>query len=314
MTAELQIDEELRPTGPERPRPNVSGDLPTVLEAGPMFGRAVAGYDRFQVDTYVQWAEDQLATADREREHLVTRLLSTRAALDEARAQLGHSSGGGEFLQLSRRIGSMLAAAADEAEGMRAEGEAAWVAASEQAERVVARAQRTLADAEAEADRTAAAAAAHGAECAARAARLLDDAERSAAATRAEAAARLDEVRAAERRAAADADRVRQRAEEDAAAVRVRARADVVAMLATGREERRRADAEAAAIRERLDREAVTRRAALVAELADLGRQRAALGAELDLLTRPAPPPPPGRLDVLRRWAVLLRGVRDRAS
>ncbi|MGY1775460.1 hypothetical protein ACI8AV_06345 [Geodermatophilus sp. SYSU D00804] len=310
MTAELQVDEELRSTGLERRRPNVSGDLSTVLEAGPMFGRAVAGYDRFQVDTYVQWAEDQLATADREREHLVTRLLSTRAALDEARALLGHSSGGGEFLQVSRRIGSVLAAAADEAEGMRAEAEAAWAAASEQAERVVARAQRTLADAEAEADRTAAAAAAYEAECAARAARLLDEAERSAAATRAEAAARLDDVRAAERRAAADADRVRQRAEEDA----VRARAGVVAMLATGREERRRADAEAAATRERLDREAVARRAALLAELAELGRQRSALRAELDLLARPAPVPPPDRWDVLRQWAGLLRGVRDRAS
>ncbi|MFC4696115.1 hypothetical protein [Geodermatophilus arenarius] len=314
MTTELQVDEELRPTGPERRRPNVSGDLPTVLEAGPMFGRAVAGYDRFQVDTYVQWAEDQLATADREREHLVTRLLSTRAALDEARALLGHSSGGGEFLQVSRRIGSVLAAAADEAEGMRAEAEAAWAAASEQAERVVARAQRTLADAEAEADRTAAAAAAYEAECAARAAQLLDEAERSAAATRAAAAARLDDVRAAERRAAAAADRVRQRAEEDAAAAAVRARAGVVAMLATGREERRRADAEAAATRERLDREAVARRAALLAELAELGRQRSALRAELDLLARPAPVPPPDRWDVLRQWAGLLRGVRDRAS
>ncbi|MGY1829349.1 hypothetical protein ACI8AA_02850 [Geodermatophilus sp. SYSU D01180] len=314
MTVELQVDEELRPAGPERRRPNVSGDLPTVLEAGPMFGRAVAGYDRFQVDTYVQWAEDQLATADHEREHLVTRLLSTRAALDEARALLGHSSGGGEFLQLSRRIGSMLAAAADEAEGMRAEAEAAWAAASEQADRVLARAQRTLADAEAEADRTAAAAAAHAAETTERAARVLDDAGRAAAATRAEADARLEEVLTAERRAAAHADRVRQRAEEDAAAARVRARAEIVAMLATGREERRRADAEATTTRERLDREAVTRRAALLAELADLGRQRAALRAELDLPARPAPPPPPGRLHVLRQWSGLLRGVRDRAS
>ncbi|MGY1726341.1 hypothetical protein ACI79J_05170 [Geodermatophilus sp. SYSU D01062] len=314
MTAELQVDEELRPTGPERPRPNVSGDLPTVLEAGPMFGRAVAGYDRFQVDTYVQWAEDQLATADREREHLVTRLLSTRAALDEARALLGHSSGGGEFLQLSRRIGAMLAAAADEAEGMRAEAEAAWAAASEQADRIVARAQRTLADAEADADRTAAAAAAHVTETAARAARLLADAEQAAAATRAEAAARLEEIGAAGRRAAADADRVRQRAEEDAAAARVRARAEIVAMLATGREERRRADAEAAATRDRLDDEAVTRRAALLAEVADLERRRSALRAELDLLDRPAPALPRGRVEVLRRWAHLLRGGRHRAS
>ena len=55
----------LDPAG--RTRPNVSGDLPTVLQAAPMFRRAVAGYDRFQVESYVQWAEDELAAADRER-------------------------------------------------------------------------------------------------------------------------------------------------------------------------------------------------------------------------------------------------------
>src|SRR3954447_19266506 len=81
-------------------RPHVSGDLPTVFRAAPMFRRAVAGYDRFQVDTYVQWAEDELATAEREREHLVARHLDTRAALEEARQLLSHSSGGQEFLRL----------------------------------------------------------------------------------------------------------------------------------------------------------------------------------------------------------------------
>src|SRR3954447_22781786 len=90
-------------------RPHVSGDLPTVFQAAPMFKRAVTGYDRFQVDTYVQWAEDELATADREREHLMARHLGTVAALEEARGLLAHSSGGVEFLQVSRRIGSMLA-------------------------------------------------------------------------------------------------------------------------------------------------------------------------------------------------------------
>src|SRR5215207_1493396 len=108
---------------PDRRRPNVSGDLSTVFQAAPMFRRAVAGYDRFQVDTYVQWAEDELATADREREHLVARHLETRAELAEARELLSHSAGGGEFLRLSQRIGSMLAVAADEAEGITAEAE-----------------------------------------------------------------------------------------------------------------------------------------------------------------------------------------------
>src|SRR3954453_4948499 len=102
-------------------RPNVSGDLWTVLQAAPMFRRAVAGYDRFQVDTYVQWAEDELVAAEREREDLVARHLRTRADLEDARQLLSPSRGGGEILRMSRRIGSMLAAAADEAGSMRAE-------------------------------------------------------------------------------------------------------------------------------------------------------------------------------------------------
>jgi hypothetical protein len=41
-------------------RPHLSGDLPGVLTPAPMFRRTVAGYDRFQVDTYVRWAEDEI--------------------------------------------------------------------------------------------------------------------------------------------------------------------------------------------------------------------------------------------------------------
>ena len=89
MNAELEADRE---------RPVLSGDLPTVLEAAPMFRRAPLGYDRFQVDTYVRWAEDELATADREREHLLARQLRTQAALDEATQLLPHSSSAAEFL------------------------------------------------------------------------------------------------------------------------------------------------------------------------------------------------------------------------
>ena len=170
MSAQLQTDDgparpadEASPvpgTGsPDRSRPNVSGDLPTVFEAAPMFRRTLAGYDRFQVDTYVQWAEDELLTSAREREHLVERHLRTRADLEEARQLLSHSSEGGEFLRLSRRIGSMLAAAADEAESMRAEGEAVRSVASTQAEEMVTLAERVLADAVAEAGRMVAAAA-----------------------------------------------------------------------------------------------------------------------------------------------------------
>src|SRR5438270_9253366 len=106
---------------PGRVRPHGSGDLPALFEAAPMFRRAVGGYDRFQVDTYVRWAEDELATAEREREHLMARHLDTRAALDEARLLLSHSPAGGEFLQVSDSIATLLAAAADEAQAMRSD-------------------------------------------------------------------------------------------------------------------------------------------------------------------------------------------------
>jgi cell division septum initiation protein DivIVA len=286
----------------DRERPNVSGDLPTVLEVAPMFRRAVVGYDRFQVDTYVQWAEDELATADRERRHLEARHLRAQAALEDAQLLLSHSSGGGEFLQLSRRMGSMLAVAADQAESMHAAAEADRAAAAAEAERTVADAERRLADARAEAQRMVGEATTEAEQVMARADHLVDEAERSLEAAQAEVAVRLAEVRATELRAAEEADVVRQRAAEDATAARLQARAEIVAMLGTAREERRRADAAAAATRERLDRDAAARYVSLVAELEALEHRRAALRADIELLSTPVPGPQRERLDVhLRR-------------
>jgi cell division septum initiation protein DivIVA len=252
---------------PDRRRPNVSGDLSTVFQAAPMFRRAVAGYDRFQVDTYVQWAEDELATADREREHLVARHLRTREELEEARQLLSHSSDGGEMLRLSRRVGSMLAAAADEAESMRTEADALRSAASAEAEQTVARAERVLVDAEAEAERMVTVAATEVEAMTAAAGRIVDEAEQTGRNARAEAEARLEGVRLLELRAAEHGGRLRQVALAEASAARLQARDEIVRMLNTARDERRRADAEAAATRERLVRDAATRAAALLAEV-----------------------------------------------
>jgi cell division septum initiation protein DivIVA len=313
MSVELHADGEaaqppsalqvVRGVEPEdRERPNVSGDLPTVLEVAPMFRRAVVGYDRFQVDTYVQWAEDELSTADRERRHLEARHLRTQAALEEAQLLLSHSSGGGEFLQLSRRMGSMLAVAADEAESMHAAAEADRAAAAAEAERTVADAERRLADARAEAQRMVAEATTEAEQVMARAHHLVDEAERALEAAQAEVAMRLAEVQATELRAAENADVVRLLAAEDATAARLHARAEIVAMLSTAREERRRADAAAAATRERLDRDAAARYVSLVAEIEALEHRRAALRSEIELLTTPVPGPQRERLDVhLRR-------------
>jgi hypothetical protein len=306
MSTELVIDGAAPPPGapdrdgprPDRRRPHVSGDLPTVLGAGPAFDRALAGYDRFQVDTYVRWAEDELSTADREQERLLARHLQTVAALEEARALLTHSSGGAEVVRVSGRITALLAAAADEAEGLRAEARADRSAASAEAEEIVARACRVLADAAAGAERVTAEAAAVAAETAAEAARVRERAARTLEDARTAAAAREAEAEATLRRAAEDADAVRRDAADDAAATRLRTRAEVVAMLGTGREQRCRADAEAAARREHGDREAAARLAALLGEVERLQRRRDALQAEVGRPAAPAAAPPARRRDV----------------
>lgn len=267
------------PAFSERVRPNVAGDLRSLFRAAPMFRRAVAGYDRFQVDSYVQWAEDELATADSEREHLLVRHLNTQAALDEAKNLLAHSSSGGEFLNVSQRIGSLLAAAADEAESLRVEAEADRAAGAAEAARMVAEAAQKLADAQAEVERVVLASAAEVEAMNAEAHRVLDEAHRSSDEARAQARTRLDDVRRTEQLAAEEADRIRQRAAADAMAALAAARAEVVRMLGTGREERRRADAAATAARELLEREAELRLAALTAEIAVLEKRRSALPA-----------------------------------
>jgi cell division septum initiation protein DivIVA len=317
MSAELHMDDgaALLPVEPgtdpaagpgERRRPNVSGDLPTVLQAAPMFRRVVVGYDRFQVDTYVRWAEDELAAADREHEHLLARHLETRAELEEALELLSHSSGGGEFLQLSRRIGTMLAAAADEAERIRAEATAARAHAAGQATRSVARAEKVLADAEAEAARLVDEAAVRAEDMTTQARRVLDQAGRTGRDIRAEAQARLQRARVTEQRAAEEADRIRQRAVDEASAAREHARAEIVRMLDTARQQRRRSDVEAAAARERLDRAAAARSSELRAEVAALERRRAALVREVARVGRLVADPPTGRTEAH------LHGLLDR--
>jgi hypothetical protein len=273
--------------GPDRVRPNVAGDLPSLFRAEPMFRRAVAGYDRFQVDSYVQWAEDELATADRQLEHLVTRQLTTQAELDEARELLSHSSSGGDFLQLSRRMGALLATAADEAESLRVDAEADRSARAEEAARIVARATETLAGARSEAERLVHEATADAAATAAQAELILQDAERTGSEARAEAEARLAEVRDLEQLALEEAAALRAQAAEHASTALLAARAEVVRMLSTGREERRRADEAAVVAREFLDRDAHARRASLIAEIAVLEQRVAALRA-LEPAAQPA--------------------------
>lgn len=274
--------------GTDRSRPNVSGDLDDVLQGTPMFRRAVVGYDRFQVDTYVRWAEEELLAADREREHLEGRHLQTRADLSAARQLLAHSSGGAEMLRMSQRVGSMLAAAADEADGIRNEAEALRSAATAEANRKLGYARWRISYAEARADRVLAEASANAAEMALTAARLVAEAEQTRTEIRAEAERRLAEVAALEQRAAEHVMQMRRQAVADVAAARLQARHETVMMLTAAMDERRRADAEAAATRDRQARDVATRYASLRAEVASLEHRRAALRAEVELLNQPA--------------------------
>ncbi len=247
------------------PLPRVAGDLPAVLSAAPMFRRTIAGYDRYEVESYVRWAEDELAAADREREHMTVRQLQTMAALEEARELLAHRAGGGEFLDVSKHLGAMLATAADEAEAMRAEADADRQAAAAQAERTIADAERAAAEAAAAAARTVAAAEARAAGTIEQAHRTLAEAEQARARTEAEAQERLAQVRDVERRAAEQAQRLREQVADEIAVARLQARDELVALLTTGRDRRRQADEAAADARKRQDVAAAAQRSALLA-------------------------------------------------
>ncbi|WP_104525230.1 hypothetical protein [Blastococcus atacamensis] len=285
------------PSDPERP--NVAGDLAGLMGSAPMFRRAVAGYDRFEVDTYVRWAEEELASAERAHEHLLVRHLNTVTALDDARALLDHSSDGRELLGTSQRIGTLLAAAADEAEGIRtearAEARAERAAAAEAAARLSAEAARVLAEAGEEAARAVAAAAAEAGELLADARRAVEDAERTAAGLRTEAERHLARAQLTERTAERDVAVLRQQAADQITDARVHARGEIVRMLDIGREQRRRADEATADERRRLDLSAATRRTALLTEIEALEARRATLRAEVEAAAVASAVAPPAR-------------------
>lgn len=260
-------------------RPTLSGDLREMVGFGPVFRRSVGGYDRFAVDTYVRWAESELATAGRMREEMLTRIGRLRADLDEARRQMAQSAGVREALRLVPRIGWVLAAAADQADDMRADADAERAAATAEAERLVSEAteeaRRIVAEATAEAATILTSARAEAERLAAEADAVVAEAGRTAEEARAEACRRHAEITALEQRAADEAERTRQAAQRDADAARMQARDDAIAMFTAAREERRRADAAAQAAR-----------AALRAEIEQLELRRSAAGP-----TDPGPVP-----------------------
>ncbi|MGY1750291.1 hypothetical protein [Modestobacter sp. SYSU DS0511] len=253
-------------------RPNLSGDLASMMREQPVFGVALAGYDRLQVDNYVAWAEQELDTMRRENDDLTVRLGQACAELGAAREELAHSPAGQELGRISGRIREILQLAADEAADLR--------------RRAVEDADRVLTEATRRADETLEASRGHeartNAECerlVARAQRLHEEAEQVAAQARADA----EQLRrdAADERERLDTEAARQReAELRAARVRI---AELEASSARAREEadatltRRLADLEARARRQR-EQEA----AAAAARLADVQHQIEELQAQRD--------------------------------
>jgi colicin import membrane protein len=96
-------------------RPNLSGDLDAMLTPTPAFRIRPLGYDRLQVDNYVDWAETTLLTARQETDDLLNRYGRCWAELDVMKSALVHSPAGQQMAQVTERIGSMLQLAADEA-------------------------------------------------------------------------------------------------------------------------------------------------------------------------------------------------------
>jgi colicin import membrane protein len=111
--------------GPPRP----AGALETLLDHRPAFRGSVRGYDRLEVDNYVAWAEGELATAQREREHLLDRLSAGAAELEISRRLLAERPHPRPVV--SDRVGEILRLAEDQAAEVlaAAEGEAGRIIA-----------------------------------------------------------------------------------------------------------------------------------------------------------------------------------------
>ena len=235
--------------GTEPRHPHVAGDLGTLLDHRPVFRGALRGYDRLEVDNYVSWAEAELEAAQREREHLLDRVVACGTDLEISRRLLAEQPVGRDRPVVSARVGEVLRLAEEQAGQVldAAEAEAAQV----------------LADARLEAD-----------------ARL-----RKAHEIKELAIDVADQLRVDAQRDRAEAVAVLEQAQADAAELLRVAAAERDRLAAEGAAERDRLAAEAAAARDRAAEEAgrkaeeagalvQERLAALRAEVEDLNRQR----------------------------------------
>ncbi|SEL88770.1 hypothetical protein SAMN04515665_12241 [Blastococcus sp. DSM 46786] len=108
-------DEEVPPDGVAAPPVRATGGLEVLLDHGPSFRGSVRGYDRVQVDNYVAWAENELSAAQREREHLLDRVVACGTELEISRRLLAEQPVGRERPAVSARVGEVLRLAEDQA-------------------------------------------------------------------------------------------------------------------------------------------------------------------------------------------------------
>ncbi|MGY1724446.1 DivIVA domain-containing protein [Blastococcus sp. SYSU DS0533] len=275
-------DEEVPPDGAVPPVQRPTGGLEVLLDHGPSFRGSVRGYDRVQVDNYVAWAENELAAAQREREHLLDRVVACGTELEISRRLLAEQPVGRERPAVSARVGEVLRLAEDQAAQVldAAEAEAAQLRADARLE-ADARLRKAheikelaidVADqlrVNAQRDRAEGAAALERAQ--AEAAELLRAAGAERDRLAAEAAAERD-------RLAAEAAAERDRLATEAAAERDRLAAEAAA-------ERERAAEQAHGERAAADEAAAAHLATVRAEVEDLCRQRDQARESLRCLT-----------------------------
>ncbi|MCF6733673.1 DivIVA domain-containing protein [Blastococcus sp. KM273129] len=213
----------------QRGRPNLSGDLRSMLESGPAFTSALRGYDRLQVDNYVAWAEHELLASRRAISELVKRLGSREAELQRAQQVLAQSPQSRELTALSDRVAEMLRLAAEEADAARAAGaaEAADIVAQAhvEADLIKRRAQQLEAEA----------------------ATRFDEAERLRADAKASMERALVNAERVRQQAAAERQRLDEQAAQDRARVAAAAAQQLAAEEERSREAREAAEAQAAA-------------------------------------------------------------------
>jgi cell division septum initiation protein DivIVA len=219
-------------------RPNLTGDLDTILANLPTFRSRVRGYDRLQVDNYVRWAETEMHSSRREVDDLAARYGLCVAEVKNLRQLAAESPEARQMRQVSERIGQMLRLAADEAAAVRAAG-------IEEAERVVDDART---EAEAHLGR----------------AREVEEA----------AVAKADRLQQEIREAVAQADAALLKARDEAARLLAEASAERDRLAERAAAERAAQEEQARAAREAMLAEAAVRVAAIEDDLADLGNQR----------------------------------------